>query len=203
MGLDLNIIKQTVEDWSYLIVILGVSLESAGVPFPGETVLLVAAAIAAFSSRLHLEWIILWAALGAILGDSLGYWAGRELGSRLLDKIAPLLHFNANKRARIEKYFDKHGSKTVFIGRFIAFLRTWVAFFAGINGMPYPTFLKFNVLGAFVWATLFGLLGYFFGQNLPLLEKWLGNFSLVALGLVLAGLAGFFFFKRLCKTKPV
>jgi LPXTG-motif cell wall-anchored protein len=201
MKFDLETLKQIIESWGYVMVFLGVGLESTGIPFPGETILLVAAAIAASSSRLHIEWVIVWAAVGAIVGDSLGYWAGRELGRRLLDKVGPFLRFNARKQARLEKYFTRHGAKTVFIGRFIAVLRTWAAFFAGMNRMHYLTFLTYNALGGLIWASLVGLLGFFFGQNLPLLEKWLGDFSLVALGLVAAGLVGFYFYRKRRKAK--
>ena len=76
-------------------------------------------------------------------------------------------------------YFDAHGAKTVFIGRFIALLRTWAAFFAGVAAMPYSTFMMYNAIGGVVWASLFGTLGYVFGRNLPALEHNLGIVSVV------------------------
>jgi LPXTG-motif cell wall-anchored protein len=196
MHLDLSFIRDIIETWGYVMVFAGIAIESSGIPFPGETVLLVASAIAASSARLHIEWVIVWAAAGAIIGDNCGYWAGREIGQPLLKKIGPILHFDEKKQDYLERYFEKHGAKTVFIARFIALLRAWTAFFAGLHHMHYPTFLQWNALGGIIWATGAGLLGYFFGQNLPLLEKWLGNFSYVLLGLALIGGLVFYFVRR-------
>jgi membrane protein DedA with SNARE-associated domain len=196
MHLDLETLRQIIETWGYLIVFGGVALESTGIPFPGETVLLVGAALAASSSRLHIEWVILWAAAGAILGDNGGYWAGRKLGHPLLKKVGPLLHFDAKKQAKIEGFFERHGAKTVFLGRFIALLRTWAAFFAGLNRMKYSTFLAYNALGGILWALAIGILGFLFGQNLPLLEKWLGDFSFVVLGILALGVILFLVFRH-------
>lgn len=198
--MNLEFIRQLIESWGYLIVFCGIALESSGIPFPGETVLLVAAALAATSTRLHIEWVILWAVAGAIFGDNCGYWAGRKLGKPLLERVGPLLHFDARKRKRLEDFFARHGAKTVFIARFVALLRAWAAFFAGLNHMPYPTFLLYNALGGLVWAVAVGLLGYFFGQNLALLEHYLGDFSYVVLALVLLGGLIFFFVRR--QRKP-
>ncbi len=196
MIFDLNTIRDVIETWGYLLVFAGIAIESSGIPFPGETFLLVGAATAAGSNRLQIEWVILAAISGAILGDNLGYLAGKKLGRPLLKKIGPILHFSEKKQAYLESYFEKHGAKTVFTGRFIALLRAWAAFFAGMNGMPYRTFLIYNALGGICWAVTFGLLGFFFGSNLPLLEKWLGRFSYVALGIVIVGVVAFFIYRK-------
>lgn len=196
MNFDLTAIQHFIEVWGYLLVFAGIAIESTGIPFPGETTLLVAAATAATSSQLHIEWVILWAAVGAIAGYSFGYWAGREFGRPILKKVGPLLHFSPKKQAYLETYFGRHGAKTVFLGRFIATLRTWTAFFAGLNHMHYPTFLKYNALGGVTWAIVVGLLGFVFGTNLPLLAKWLGNFSYVVLGLLVLLGIGFMIIKR-------
>lgn len=203
MHLDLNFIRDIIETWGYIMVFAGIAIESTGIPFPGETVLLLAAAIAASSTRLHIEWVILWAAAGAIIGDSAGYWAGREIGQPILKKVGPILRFDAKKQAYLERYFEKHGAKTVFIARFIALLRAWAAFFAGLNHMHYPTFLKWNALGGVTWAVGAGLLGFFFGQNLPLLEKLLGDFSYVLLALALVGGLAFYFFRHKRQQKQL
>lgn len=196
MHLDLETLKGIIEAWGYLIVFGGIALESTGIPFPGETVLLVAAAIAASSSRLHIEWVILWGIAGAVFGDNCGYWAGREIGKPLLQKVAPILHFDEKKQAKLEKFFVKHGAKTVFLARFVAVFRAWAAFFAGLNRMHYSTFLLYNALGGIAWALLVGILGFLFGQNLPLLEKWLGDFSYAIIGLVIIGFILYFIFRH-------
>ena len=201
MHISLETLKQVVESWGYVMVFLGIGLESTGIPFPGETILLVAAAIAASSNDLQIGWVIFFAAAGAIAGDSCGYWIGRKLGRAVLVKIAPKLHFDAQKQAYLEHFFEKHGAKTIFIGRFIALLRAWAAFFAGLNRMHYSTFLLYNALGGIVWAVSVGLLGYLFGAHLPMLEKWLGNFSYILLGLVVVAILGFVFFWRRRQAK--
>ena len=76
-------------------------------------------------------------------------------------------------------FFERHGAKTVFIGRFIALLRSWAAALAGVGCMPYHTFTLYNALGGIAWAALFGSLGYVFGHNLPVLERYVGQASLV------------------------
>ena len=81
-------------------------------------------------------------------------------------------------------FFERHGAKTVFIGRFIALLRSWAAALAGVGCMPYHTFTLYNALGGITWAALFGSLGYVFGHNLPTLERYVGQASLVLVVLV-------------------
>ena len=98
-----------------------------------------------------------------------------------------VLHLNASHLARAHTFFERHGSKTVFIGRFIALLRTWAAVLAGAAHMPYGTFLLYNALGAVCWAGIVGTLGYVFGRNLPQLENYLGQASLAGVLLVALG----------------
>jgi membrane protein DedA with SNARE-associated domain len=198
---NLEFLRQLIEDWGYPIVLFGIMIESSGIPFPGETVLLVAAAISVGSTHLAIGWVIFWASAGAIIGDNLGYWAGRKLGQPLLDKIGPLLRFNSTRQAHLKKFFDRHGAKTIFLARFISLLRAWAAFFAGLNAMHYYTFLFYNALGGICWAVCVGLLGFFFGQNLPRLEHWLGNFSYFFLGLIALAII-IVYLKRRHSTKP-
>jgi undecaprenyl-diphosphatase len=95
-----------------------------------------------------------------------------------------VLHFDDTKLARVRAFFQRHGPKTVFLGRFIALLRTWAALLAGTAEMPYRVFTLYNVMGGITWATLFGTLGYIFGRSLPLLERYIGQASLAAVLLV-------------------
>ena len=92
------------------------------------------------------------------------------------------------RRLKLGQYvFLKHGGKVVFFGRFVAVLRTWAAFLAGTNRMPWPRFLLFNALGGIVWATVYGLGGYFLGHNVHRLTGPVGTISIVLAGLIIIG----------------
>ncbi len=176
-------IMQLVESYGYGVVFLFVAIESLGVPLPGETVLVTAGALAALG-HLSIVWVIAIAALGGIMGDAAGYWIGRLGGVALLKRYGRVVHFDDAKLARVRGFFHRHGTKTVFLGRFIALLRTWAALLAGTAEMPYGVFTLYNVMGGITWATLFGTLGYIFGRSLPLLERYIGQASLAAVLLV-------------------
>jgi len=152
--------------YGYWAVLVFVAIESTGIPFPGETMLLVAAIYAGTTHRLSIPLVILAAASGAILGDNLGFWIGREGGYRLLRRYGRYIRLDERKLKLGQYLFMKHGGKVVFFGRFIAVLRAWAAFLAGTNQMRWPSFLLFNALGGIVWATLFGLGGYFLGDSI-------------------------------------
>src|SRR5213592_4404217 len=152
--------------YGYLAVFIFVAIESAGIPFPGETMLLIAAIYAGRTHHLSLPLVIVAAASGAILGDNIGFWIGREGGYRLLRRYGRYIRLDERKLKLGQYLFIKHGGKVVFFGRFVAVLRAWAAFLAGTNRMPWPRFLIFNAAGGIVWATLFGLGGYFLGDNI-------------------------------------
>lgn len=160
-----------------------VGLESFGIPLPGETALVTAGAYAALG-RLNIFGVIAAAAIGAIAGDNAGYWLGRKGGIALVRRYGRKVGLTESKLQRVHDFFARHGAKTVFIGRFIALLRSWAAALAGVAEMPYGTFSAWNALGGVAWAAAFGTLGYVFGHNLPLLEHYLGRASLVLAGLV-------------------
>jgi membrane protein DedA with SNARE-associated domain len=175
--------------YGYWAVAVFVAIESTGLPFPGETMLLVAAIYAGTTHHLFIPFVILAAACGAIVGDNLGFWVGREGGYRLLRRYGHFIHLDERKLKLGQYLFLKHGGKVVFFGRFIAVLRAWAAFLAGTNRMRWPSFLVFNALGAIVWATVYGLAGYFLGKNVHRLAGPVGTTTLVlALLLILAGI---------------
>src|SRR5712692_6712168 len=114
---------------------------------------------------LAIALVIVAAASGAILGDNLGYWVGREAGYRLLRRYGRYIRLE-ERRLKLGQYlFRRHGGKVVFFGRFVAVLRTWAAFLAGTNRMPWNRFLVFNAAGGILWATLYGLGGYTLGKE--------------------------------------
>jgi membrane protein DedA with SNARE-associated domain len=163
--------------YGYLAVLLFVTIESTGIPFPGETMLLVAAIAAGTTHQLSIALVIVAAASGAILGDNLGFWVGREGGYRLLRRYGRYIRLD-ERRLKLGQYlFLKHGGKVVFFGRFVAMLRAW------------PRFLLFNAAGAIVWATLYGLGGYFLGDNIHRLVGPVGIvFLVLAVLLIIAGI---------------
>lgn len=172
-----------VATYGYFVVFLVVMAESAGVPLPGETSLLVASALAA-TGKLWLPGVIAAAALGAIVGDTCGYWIGRTSGLALLRKHGRLLRFDEAKLVKAEAFFARHGEKTVFLGRFVPVGRIFSAVLAGISRMPYNRFLLWNATGGIVWASLMGTLGYLFGHQLPLIERIVQQFGLGLLALI-------------------
>ena len=164
---------------SYASLFILVGLESLGIPLPGETALLSAAALAALG-HLSIWAVVGTATAGAVIGDNAGYWIGRRWGIALLRRYGRVLHLDESHLERARGFFDRHGAKAVFFGRFIALLRTWAAVLAGVGRMPYGTFMLYNALGAACWCALFGALGYTFARALPQLERSVGR----------AGLAG-------------
>lgn len=175
-----------VASYGYLFLIVLVGVESFGIPLPGETALVAAAALAA-QGRLNLWLVIASAAGGAIVGDNAGYWLGRKGGIALVTRYGQKVGLNEAKLARVQAFFQRHGAKTVLIGRFIALLRSWAAAFAGVARMPYGRFTLYNALGGIIWATIFGGMGYAFGRNMPLLERYIGQASLALVLLATLG----------------
>jgi membrane protein DedA with SNARE-associated domain len=190
---------QGMNTWGYWVVLLAVAIESMGIPFPGETALVAAAVYASTQHTLSIPLVIVAAAAGAILGDNAGYTIGRYGGYPLLRRILNALRIGEEKLIYTQRYFEKHGDKTVFFGRFIAVLRAWAAFLAGANHMRRRTFFLWNAAGGILWATIYGLLGYILGDNLPLLGrilKALGIFGFVAVGVIIAAAIAFWLFRR-------
>jgi len=162
----------------YWIVAIIVAVESMGIPAPGETALVTAAIFAGTTHRLDIVWVILAAAVGAIVGDNIGYMLGRRFGYALLLRYGKLVRID-EKRIKLGQYlFRRHGGKVVFFGRFIALLRIFAGPLAGALRMPYRRFLAANVLGALVWAGGTTFLVYSLGT---LAEQWLQRFAWVGL----------------------
>ncbi len=157
--------------YGYLAVLVFVGIESIGIPFPGETMLVTAAIYAGTTHRLHIALVIAAAAIGAILGDNIGYWIGRVGGYRLLRRYGRYIRLDEPKLKLGQYLFNKHGGKVVFFGRFISVLRTFAAFLAGVNRMEWGRFLVFNASGGMVWATLFGVGAYALGNEVRRLSR--------------------------------
>ena len=192
-GLTSSTLMHFLQSYGYLAVLVFVAIESTGIPFPGETILIIAAIYAGTTHHLSIPLVIASAALGAILGDNLGFWVGREGGYRLLRRYGRYIHLDERKLKLGQYLFQKHGNKVVFFGRFVAVLRAWAAFLAGTNRMRWPSFLLFNALGGIVWATIYGLGGYFLGNRINQIR---GPVGIVAIVLAAIILIAFFIFLR-------
>ena len=170
----------------YAGVALLIGIESAGVPVPGETSL-IAAAVLASQGHLSLPVLIAVAAGAAIVGDNLGYVIGRRGGRWLLTRPGRWQRGRARLLERGEAFFERHGAKAVFLGRWLPWLRVTAAWLAGANRMRWGRFFVWNALGAFAWATSIGVAAYFLGKAAGAV---LGAAGLTALALVVvAGVA--------------
>lgn len=148
---------------------LGILVESAGVPFPGEAILLTAAAWAA--ARHHsIVLVILFAFLGATAGADIGYALGYRGGRPFVERFGSTFRIRPEHIARAELFFARHGDKAVLLARFVLGLRTWGSMLAGMARMPFWRFQAFSALGALLWSIGIGAAGYVLGSNLALLE---------------------------------
>lgn len=170
--------------YGYWAVFFGVMLENAGLPVPGETILL-GAAYFAFQGHFQIEWVILIAFASAVMGDNIGFWIGRLLGRRVLEKYGKYVGLSESRLRALDLFFETRGPKLVFVARFIAFFRVFTALFAGSSKMAWPTFLKFNVLGALLWSIVIGGLGYLFGSMDDLIDSWLAKVGIAGFVLLL------------------
>jgi membrane protein DedA with SNARE-associated domain len=151
-------------NFGYLAVFSLIAIESLGIPAPGETMLITAGIYAGATHKLDIAGVIAAAAAGAIIGDNIGYAIGRKGGYRLLLKYGHKIRVKES-HIKVARYmFDRHGGKVVFFGRFVAILRTYAAFLAGVGQMEWRRFLFFNAAGGITWAAIFGLAAYFGGK---------------------------------------
>ena len=167
---------------------------SAGVPLPGETILVAAALLASTTGQINIVVVVLAAAAGAIVGDGMGYMVGRKLGLPFLRRYGRYIRLDED-RLLIGRYlFLQYGNAVVFFGRFIAVLRMFAALLAGANCMPAGRFFFFNFTGGVCWACLFGFCAYAAGAEI---YKISGTLSAISLGLfIAAGYALSIFIRR-------
>jgi membrane protein DedA with SNARE-associated domain len=176
---------QFVAQWGYWAVFLGIMIENAGVPVPGETIIIVASLLSA-KGVLDIQWVYLSCVFGATLGDNIGYLIGKLGGQPLLLSIATFYRIPPETIAQAEQRFLQHASMTVFLGRFVAILRIFAGPLAGVMRMPWFSFFCANAAGAAVWCLIVVGLSYLLGSYVAHLMHQLGYFLLVCvLGLVL------------------
>jgi membrane protein DedA with SNARE-associated domain len=166
--------------YGYLMVFFGVMLEGAGVPLPGETVLLAAGALV-HRGVLGFGDTLLFGILGAVVGNQIGYWVGRFGGRPFVLRWGRYALITPERLGHAEAFFARHGGSAVFLSRFVVGLRIFGALVAGTSRMPWGKFALYNVLGGTVWATAAVSLGYFLWASISLVEHWVGRVSLLLL----------------------
>jgi membrane protein DedA with SNARE-associated domain len=179
--------------YGYLVVALMVGIEGMGIPVPGEATLIAASIVAGTTHELNIVLVVAAATGGAVVGDNLGFWIGRSLGYRLLRRYGPYIWLT-ERRIKLGQYlFRRYGAALVFLGRFIAVLRTLAPFLSGANRMPWGRFALFNAAGGFTWATLCGSAAYALGKHA---DRVMGPVGLLLAVLALAAVGAVWLFLR-------
>lgn len=194
LGVNVSIVN-FLNTYGYLAVFLFIGIENLGVPFPGETMLVAASVYAAQACGLQEPYVIAACILGSVVGSTAGYWVGCTGGRGLLRT----LHVSDKHLGPAEAYFARYGGATVFFGRFLAVLRAWASFLAGVNHMHTGRFLIYNSAGAIIWSITFGMLGFLLGKHLDQLQKVLtelGTGGAIAVALVVVVALAAFWLRR-------
>jgi membrane protein DedA with SNARE-associated domain len=169
---------------------LFVGIEALGIPLPGETAVIFAG-LAASQHKLSIVAVIIVAAAGAIIGDNIGFVIGRKGGRALLER--PGRFYDERKRVLAigDPFFERHGPKAVFLGRWITGLRVWTSWLAGASEMRWPTFLVWNALGGTAWATSVALAAYYGGNSVKTVFSAIGLYGGIAAGVLIVLAAGY------------
>jgi membrane-associated protein len=175
----LDLLRSSVLHYGYWAVGGALLLENAGLPLPGETILLLASFLAFSEHDLQLPWIVVVATIAATLGDNLGYALGHQGGRPLLQRYQSIFAIQEKTLARGEDLFARYGALTVFFARFVVGLRIIAGPLAGVLRMPWRKFVIFNFMGAALWVTMISTAGYVFGQHWGRLERLVKRFDLV------------------------
>ena len=162
--MTLSWITHLVQSYGYYAVFTLIALESMGIPLPGETALISAALYAGTTHHLDVVVLVVVATCAAIIGDNAGYWIGRTGGYRLAERYGRYVRLDRTKLKVARYLFAQHGWKVVFFGRFVAVLRTFAAFFAGVGKMRWPGFVAANAAGGLLWASFYTLGAYTLGN---------------------------------------
>lgn len=145
--------------------------------FPGDSLLFTAGLLAS-QGFLNIWFLAPLMILGAVMGDSFGYWFGAKVGPKIFNKEDSLF-FHKEHINRTQRFYLKYGAKAVFFARFVPIVRTFAPILAGVGSMPYGTFIRFNIMGGVVWGGGITLLGYFLGSIVPNIEHYLLQIILV------------------------
>jgi membrane protein DedA with SNARE-associated domain len=172
-----------------------VGIEALGIPVPGETAVIFAG-LAAASGRLSIVLVIVVASAGAIIGDNIGFAIGRRGGRKLLERPG---RFEAERRRVLEigdPFFERHGGKAVFLGRWITGLRVWTSWLAGASEMTWPTFVVWNALGGICWSTSVALAAYYGGTGVEKVFSKIGLYGVIVAGVLVVAVGGWWWRRR-------
>jgi len=185
--------------WGYWAIIIGLLGENAGLPLPGETILIFASFLAFKHEHFHYVWIIVAGVIAATAGDNAGYWIGRTIGRRFIDKWKHIFHLDKEDIAAGERLIKRRGDLSIYIARFIWGVRTLAGPLAGVLRMEWRRFFLFNFLGASTWVGVIVLLGYAFGHEFDSLVEFFEKADIA----MMVGIAvlGFYFWRRYKKKK--
>jgi len=178
-------VEHLIQVSGYPLLFLIVMSESSGLPVPGETGL-IAAAVLASQGKLKIELVIALAAAGAIVGDNIGYVIGRKGGRWLLERPGRFHYQRLQVLKTGQPFFERHGPKAVFFGRFVLGLRVWASWLAGATHMHWRSFVLWNALGGICWATAIGLIAYYLGHSAGSVVEAFGLYGLAALAIAVA-----------------
>lgn len=181
----LDFLRGAVVQYGYWAVGFALLLENAGIPVPGETILLLASFLAYSEHDLRLSWIIVVGTIAATVGDNLGFALGNSGGRPLLARYQSIFRIQKSTIERGEKLFARYGPATVFFARFVFGMRIIAGPLAGVLRMPWKRFAVFNFLGAVVWVSVISSAGYFFGRHWDKLERGMKRFDIVVAIIVL------------------
>lgn len=179
-------VRHLLVHWGYWALLAGLLGENAGLPVPGETVLVFAGFLAHKGAGLHLAWIILIGTGAATMGDNIGFFLGRKFGPRFIRWLQRVFHLDNEDIAVAKDQIQRHGAMTVFWARFIFGLRVVAGPLAGMLGMEWKEFVVFNALGAVTWVTTMGLVGFVFADRFRNLLTYFEKASWILLVCVFA-----------------
>ena len=192
-------VEHLVKVSGYPLLFLLVMAETSGLPIPGETAL-IAASVLASKETLQIELVIAIAATAAIVGDNIGYLIGRKGGRWLLERPGPFHYQRLQVLATGQPFFERHGPKAVFFGRFVLGLRVWASWLAGATRMPWRSFLVWNALGGITWAVVVGTIAYVLGSSASGALEAFGLWGLIA---VIIAILGLFVWHRRSRRHPI
>jgi len=181
----LDLLQSALVHYGYWAVAVALLVENAGVPVPGETILLVASILASTEGDLRLSWIIAVGTIAATLGDNVGFTLGYRGGRPLLARYQSVFRIRSQTLARGERMFARYGAVAVFFARFVFGLRIVAGPLAGVLRMPWRKFLIFNFLGATVWVTTISGAGFLFGRSWEMVQRGVREFDLAVAIVVL------------------
>jgi membrane protein DedA with SNARE-associated domain len=192
----LELLRGYVTQYGYWAVGITLLLENAGIPLPGETVLLLASFLAYSQQELSLPWVMVVALCAAVTGDNLGFLIGKRGGRPFLDRYRATFRIAPEIIERGERLFARYGAATIFFARFLFGLRIIAGPLAGVLLMPWRRFVIWNVLGAAVWVVVISTIGYKFGQHWDRVIAVLERLNLAAAVVAVCAIAILWFWRR-------